>query len=167
MTVSSLRRAGASPGACGLRVSSCTSTWLPGSRRAPNFEVVRRTLRPTARTRPCRRVSRLTIRSASPQLVHPQHDRFVPIQRHPSMISLRADRHRLRRHRPASQPPVQHSRAHAESQAASDGHEEGRPRALRVGDASDERRRRSHSPLAMPVENHPMLSVSAAAGTIC
>src|SRR6059058_4991336 len=42
--------------------------WLPGSRRAPKREVVRRTPLPTARTRPCRRVSRVTIRSASPSL---------------------------------------------------------------------------------------------------
>jgi hypothetical protein len=53
------------------------------------------------------------------------------------MISLRADRHRLRRHWPASQLPVQHDGGHAESQAASDSHEEGRPGAMRVGDASD------------------------------
>lgn len=71
------------------------------------------------------------------ELVHSQHDRFVSIQRHPSMLSLRADRHRLRRNWPASQLPVQHNGGHAESQAASDSHEEGRPGAMRVGDASD------------------------------
>ena len=50
----------------GSRLCSWTSMWLPGSRRAPNFDVVRRTPLPTARTRPCRRVSSVTIRSASP-----------------------------------------------------------------------------------------------------
>ena len=46
--------------------SSCTSTWSNGSSRAPNRDRVRRTPFATARTRPCRRVSRVTIRSASP-----------------------------------------------------------------------------------------------------
>src|SRR3954470_15885864 len=47
-------------------VHSCRSTWLNGSRRAPNLLFVRRTPLATARTLPCRRVSTVTIRSASP-----------------------------------------------------------------------------------------------------
>src|SRR3954469_21753713 len=47
-------------------VHSCRSTWLNGSRRAPNLLLVRRTPLATARTLPCRRVSTVTIRSASP-----------------------------------------------------------------------------------------------------
>src|SRR5262245_34480487 len=39
---------------------------VKGSSRAPNFDDVRRTPLPTARTRPCSRVSTVTIRSASP-----------------------------------------------------------------------------------------------------
>src|SRR4051794_32096733 len=42
--------------------------WLPGSSRAPKRELVRRTPLPTARTRPCRLVSRVMMRSASPSL---------------------------------------------------------------------------------------------------
>src|SRR3954452_17554083 len=45
---------------------SCRSTWLNGSSRAPNLLLVRRTPFATARTLPCRRVSTVTIRSASP-----------------------------------------------------------------------------------------------------
>src|SRR4051795_11331886 len=45
---------------------SCRSTWLTGSSRAPNLLLVRRTPFATARTLPCRRVSTVTIRSASP-----------------------------------------------------------------------------------------------------
>src|SRR3954468_4314037 len=45
---------------------SCRSTWLNGSTVAPNFDRVRRTPFATARTRPCRRVSSVMIRSASP-----------------------------------------------------------------------------------------------------
>src|SRR3712207_2223074 len=47
-------------------VHSCRSTWLNGSSRAPNLLLVRRTPLATARTLPCRRVSTVTIRSASP-----------------------------------------------------------------------------------------------------
>src|SRR3954468_15836165 len=47
---------------------SCTSMWANGSSRAPNLLRVRRTPFATARTRPCSRVSRVTIRSASPSL---------------------------------------------------------------------------------------------------
>src|SRR5215210_7603547 len=47
-------------------VHSCRSTWLNGSSRAPNLLFVRRTPLATARTLPCRRVSTVTIRSASP-----------------------------------------------------------------------------------------------------
>src|SRR3954451_1596469 len=47
-------------------VESCRSTWLNGSSRAPNLLLVRRTPLATARTLPCRRVSTVTIRSASP-----------------------------------------------------------------------------------------------------
>src|SRR3954453_13700964 len=47
-------------------VHSCRSTWLNGSRRAPNLLFVRRTPLATARTLPCRRVSTVMIRSASP-----------------------------------------------------------------------------------------------------
>src|SRR4051794_41829331 len=47
-------------------VYSCRSTWLNGSSRAPNLLFVRRTPLATARTLPCRRVSTVTIRSASP-----------------------------------------------------------------------------------------------------
>src|SRR3954465_14719939 len=45
---------------------SCRSTWLNGSSRAPNLLLVRRTPLATARTLPCRRVSTVMIRSASP-----------------------------------------------------------------------------------------------------
>src|SRR3954453_5341737 len=47
-------------------VHSCRSTWLNGSSRAPNRDVVRPPPLPTARTRPVLRVSSVTIRSASP-----------------------------------------------------------------------------------------------------
>src|SRR5215213_266738 len=47
-------------------VHSCRSTWLNGSNREPNLLLVRRTPFATARTLPCRRVSTVTIRSASP-----------------------------------------------------------------------------------------------------
>src|SRR5215203_2601550 len=47
-------------------VYSCRSTWLNGSSRAPNLLLVRRTPLATARTLPCRRVSTVTMRSASP-----------------------------------------------------------------------------------------------------
>src|SRR5215213_4455977 len=47
-------------------VHSCRSTWLNGSSRDPNLLLVRRTPFATARTLPCRRVSTVTIRSASP-----------------------------------------------------------------------------------------------------
>src|SRR3954447_3182928 len=47
-------------------VYSCRSTWLNGSSRAPNLLLVRRTPLATARTLPCRRVSTVMIRSASP-----------------------------------------------------------------------------------------------------
>src|SRR5437763_4152400 len=47
-------------------VYSCRSTWLNGSSRAPNLLLVRRTPLATARTLPVRRVSTVTIRSASP-----------------------------------------------------------------------------------------------------
>src|SRR3954466_10045634 len=47
-------------------VYSCRSTWLKGASRAPNLLFVRRTPLATARTLPCRRVSTVTIRSASP-----------------------------------------------------------------------------------------------------
>src|ERR687885_1113790 len=47
-------------------VYSCRSTWLNGSSRAPNLLFVRRTPLATARTLPYRRVSTVTIRSASP-----------------------------------------------------------------------------------------------------
>src|SRR3954469_2680836 len=47
-------------------VYSCRSTWLNGSSRAPNLLFVRRTPLATARTLPCRRVSTVTMRSASP-----------------------------------------------------------------------------------------------------
>src|SRR3954451_19964569 len=47
-------------------VESCRSTWLNGSSRAPNLLLVRRTPLATARTLPCRRVSTVMIRSASP-----------------------------------------------------------------------------------------------------
>src|SRR3712207_1199641 len=47
-------------------VHSCRSTWLNGSSRAPNLLLVRRTPLATARTLPCRRVSNLTMRAASP-----------------------------------------------------------------------------------------------------
>src|ERR671921_742714 len=47
-------------------VHSCRSTWLNGSSRAPNLLFVRRTPLATARTLPYRRVSTVTIRSASP-----------------------------------------------------------------------------------------------------
>src|ERR1043165_1675225 len=47
-------------------MATCTSTWPNGSSRAPNFDVVRRTPRATARTRPWRRVNRVMIRSDSP-----------------------------------------------------------------------------------------------------
>src|SRR3954451_25224786 len=47
-------------------VKSWRSTWLNGSSRAPNMLLVRRTPWATARTLPCRRVSTVTIRSASP-----------------------------------------------------------------------------------------------------
>src|SRR3712207_20659 len=47
-------------------VHSCRSTWLNGSSRAPNLLLVRRTPLATARTLPCRRVSTVTMRSASP-----------------------------------------------------------------------------------------------------
>src|SRR5919205_3461695 len=47
-------------------VHSCRSTWLNGSSRAPNLLLVRRTPLATARTLPCRRVSTVMIRSASP-----------------------------------------------------------------------------------------------------
>src|SRR3954468_21148488 len=45
---------------------SWRSTWLNGSSRAPNLLFVRRTPLATARTLPCRRVSTVMIRSASP-----------------------------------------------------------------------------------------------------
>src|SRR3712207_7504861 len=48
-------------------VHSCRSTWLNGSSRAPNLLLVRRTPLATARTLPCRRVSTVTMRSASPR----------------------------------------------------------------------------------------------------
>src|SRR5919206_3816896 len=48
------------------RAKNCTSTWEKGSSRAPNFDLVRRTPRATARTRPCPRVSSVMMRSASP-----------------------------------------------------------------------------------------------------
>src|SRR5919205_4323353 len=47
-------------------VHSCRSTWVNGSSRAPNLLLVRRTPLATARTLPCRRVSTVMIRSASP-----------------------------------------------------------------------------------------------------
>src|ERR671933_756293 len=47
-------------------VYSCRSTWVNGSSRAPNLLLVRRTPLATARTLPVRRVSTVTIRSASP-----------------------------------------------------------------------------------------------------
>ena len=43
------------------------ATWLSGSSREPNLEVVRRTPLATARTLPCCSVIRVTIRSASPR----------------------------------------------------------------------------------------------------
>jgi hypothetical protein len=48
--------------------ASCTSTWVNGSSREPNFDIVRRTPLATARTRPLSRVRRVTMRSASPSL---------------------------------------------------------------------------------------------------
>src|SRR5215831_12723254 len=44
-----------------------TSTWVNGSRRAPNRDLVRRTPLATARTRPFCRHSRVMMRSASPR----------------------------------------------------------------------------------------------------
>ena len=41
---------------------------MNGSSRDPNFDDVRRTPLPTARTFPCDRVRRVTMRSASPSL---------------------------------------------------------------------------------------------------
>src|SRR5690349_37195 len=55
------------PITCSVRPSTtCTSTCPKGSSRAPNFDVVRRTPFATARTRPCRRVNSVMIRSDSP-----------------------------------------------------------------------------------------------------
>ena len=59
------------------------STCPNGSSLAPNRDVVRRTPFAAARTRPCRRVSIVMMRSDSPELLHAQHDRVVAIDRNP------------------------------------------------------------------------------------
>src|SRR6185312_6710340 len=58
---------------------------MPGSRRAPNRLLVRRTPFPTTPTLPSRRVSRVTIRSASPSL---WVRRTMPSSRYNGMTSL-------------------------------------------------------------------------------
>src|SRR6476620_2674100 len=50
------------------RSESCTATWLPGSRRAPNLDFVFRTPLATARTLPLCSVTSTMMRSASPSL---------------------------------------------------------------------------------------------------
>ena len=49
-------------------VYSSRSTWVNGSSRAPNRDLVRRTPLATARIRPDLRASTVTMRSASPSL---------------------------------------------------------------------------------------------------
>ena len=84
--------------------ASCRSTWVNGSSRDPHRDVVLRTPFATARTRPCWRVSRVMMRSASPSLWvrsttassrgrgHPAivaHDRLVAVERHAAILPQR------------------------------------------------------------------------------
>ena len=55
--------------------------------RDPNLLRVRRTPLATARTRPCSRVSSVTMRSALAELVLANHHRPVPIQPHPASLA--------------------------------------------------------------------------------
>ena len=73
---------------------SSSRTWLIGSRRAPNFDVVLRTPLATARTLPCSSVSSTTMRSASPSLYVPQHDAGVAIEAPLTVVSRPPNRRR-------------------------------------------------------------------------
>ena len=76
-------------------VQSCRSTWLNGSSRAPNRDVVRRTPLPTARTRPVRAGQQRDDAVGLAELLHPEHDALVPVQAHRASLAPRSDQIRL------------------------------------------------------------------------